>query len=311
MKTSNRLAIVSVLSTLSFAAFAQTPPPPVTPVAPPPVTAPINAPATTGVTNVAAAGFAKSEAAAENKDVTDATVSAGGLFIAGNARSLALTAAIKGRLRRDIHQFSFAVAGNYARAAAAGLQPDGTKFPISATAQNVQGLLRYDVYVADDVSLFLQSSVRHDRFQALDLRLNVDPGVAYYFLHEKEHRFWGEIGADIQHDVRTKESVDAANIITPGSTDRTVTRISARAYFGYENKINKAVGFTGGLEWVHGLSPDAEWFRTTVDAGLKSQLSDKFSVAVTTLFRYESKPVSAAVEKIDVTTSLNLVYSMF
>ena len=79
MTTSTRLAIVSILSTFSFAANAQTPPPPVTTVAPPPVTAPINAPATTGVTNVAAAGFAKTEASEEKKDVTDETETTGGI----------------------------------------------------------------------------------------------------------------------------------------------------------------------------------------------------------------------------------------
>jgi hypothetical protein len=49
------------------------------------------------------------------------------------------------------------------------------------TTANVQGRVRYERYVTDAFALFVLNTGRHDRFQGLDVRYNLDPGVKYLF----------------------------------------------------------------------------------------------------------------------------------
>ena len=48
--------------------------------------------------------------------------------------------------------------------------------------------------------------MRRDRFEGLDLRLDLDPGLAYYFINTKKHRLQGEAGYDFQYDIRRDAS---------------------------------------------------------------------------------------------------------
>ncbi len=90
----------------------------------------------------------------------------------GNSKQIALTSAGKVRIRRDKHQFTGAAAANFARAAA----PDAPDQGMQTTVENLQGRVRYDYFFAKHWSLFAAVTGRRDRFQGLDLRLNVDPG---------------------------------------------------------------------------------------------------------------------------------------
>ncbi len=274
--------------------------------------------ATTGKTDVAKEGFAKADAppaddaekAKKSKDATELSINAGGLFSTGNAKALSLTAGSKGRIRREHHQGSMAVALNYA--AAPEKKADGTTGAFTETVRNVQGLVRYDYFVDDNFSIFGQGSVRHDKFQFLDLRVNLDPGVSYHFVNVKERRVWGEVGGDFQFDWRNPYDIDQQNIknaaVGKEIQDQHQNRFNARAFFGYEEKATKEVGFTSGVEYLQGIS-QTDWFRLNIDLGLKSQISDKFAFQTTFTIRYESKPV--APEKLDVIGAVNLVYSLF
>src|SRR5690606_6424383 len=123
--------------------------------------------------------------------------------------------------------------------------------PMETTVENYQGRVRYDVFFAEQVAAFLQLSARRDRFQGLDLRLNIDPGLAYYFVDDKSLQFWSELGYDLQHDVRREEArIDPD---TGDIADKTQTRHHARAFLGYDNKLNKSVSFYSGLEYLQGL----------------------------------------------------------
>lgn len=267
--------------------------------------------ATKGATDIAKGGFVGGDRPKEDdpREVTDLGIAAGGLFTAGNARTLALTSSAKLRLRRDQHQLSAALAANVGRA--------GKKDqPIETTVENYQGLLRYDFFLSDDVSLFLQSTARHDRFQGLDLRLNVDPGVAYYFFDTKKHRLQGELGYDLQHDVRRDasraQSVPAgspAGTLPPPPLDKTRTLNNVRIFFGYENKLRKEVGFVASFEYLQSFE-DYETFRMVGDIGLKSNIADSLALATTYTIRYENLPLPN-VEKADSIASLTFVYSFF
>ncbi len=178
---------------------------------------------------------------------------------------------------------------------------------METTVENLQSKLRYDRFISERVALFLALSGRHDRFQGLDLRLNLDPGVAYYFVDEKEQRFWTELGYDLQYDVRRDENIAAA--AADGETvEKTEVRHSGRLFVGYENKLNDAVNFTTGLEYLQDVQDTTNW-RLNYDAGLNSSIGSGFSVATTFSLKYDHNPLPN-VEKTDTVTAVSLVYKL-
>jgi putative salt-induced outer membrane protein len=266
-------------------------------------------PATSGTTDVAQEGFQQAVIPEEEtKDTTNLAIAAGGLLASGNSRALSLTGAGNFKLRRDIHQFTTAVAANFGRSAAA--RDD----PMETTVENYQGRVRYDLFFAQQLAAFLQMSARHDRFQGLDLRLNVDPGLAYYFIDAKAHQFWGELGYDLQYDVRRDEArVDPD---TGDIADKTQLRHNARTFLGYDNQLNKAVTFVSGIEYLQGLSPfeddksgNLNW-RLNFDTGITSKIGEGFSVATTVSIKYDNNPLPG-LSRTDAVTALNLVYTLY
>ncbi len=268
--------------------------------------------ATKGNTDVAKGGFVTGTAPPKDDDpkyVDDVSLGLGGLFSAGNAKTVALTSLARMRLRRDEHQFSASAVFNFAKA---GKKSE----PFNTTVENIQALLRYDYFLSNDVSLFLQSTGRRDRFQGLDLRLNIDPGVAYYFINTKTHRLQIEAGYDLQHDIRRDASrVPPVPAGSPPGTlpgpaaDKTKTLHNARLFLGYENKLRKEVSFIMSVEYLQNFA-DFGTYRFIGDIGLKSNVADNLALATTYTARYENRPL-ANVESLDSIASINLVYSFF
>lgn len=273
--------------------------------------------ASSGATDVAQEGFqAATKAEGESKDATNLTLSAGGLAAAGNASSLFLTGAGDFRLRRDIHQLGVLAAANYGRAE---VDVDGDPATddrrTDTTVNNYQGRLRYDLFFAKRIAAFLAVSGRHDTQQGLALRLNVDPGVAYYFIDEEKHQLAAELGYDLQFDVRTDDAVQAAaDADTP--IEDSETRHNARAAVKYDNKLNKEVSFASGLEYLQGLSPfkgedtDKMNFRLVWGAALTSSVAEALSIATSLNVAYDNNPLPF-VKTTDVLVSVSLVYNLY
>jgi putative salt-induced outer membrane protein len=259
-------------------------------------------PATEGKTEVVKSGFeGAARAAEEEKDAATAELSAGGLIASGNARQLALTGAGKARLRRGRSQLSGAAAVNYAESAA------DRDAPLEATVENLQARVRYDYFFAEHWAAFLGLSARRDRFQGLDLRLNVDPGVAYYLIDEEKRQLWFELGYDLQYDVRRDENVEAARAAGE-PIEKTEVRHSGRLFAGYDNQLNERVSFSTGLEYLQSVE-ELEIWRLNWDGSIKSHLAGSFSSAVVVSLKYDNNPLRD-VEELDLVTSFNLVYSL-
>jgi putative salt-induced outer membrane protein len=242
-------------------------------------------------------------------DATELNISAGGLFSTGNARSIAITGLGKFRIRRKIHQFSAGIAGNYGRAAADVFSEPQTNLG------NVQGMARYEVFFHPRWSAFLQSTARHDPFQGLLLRLNVDPGIAFYALNEAKHLAWFEGGYDFQFDVRTEEARWARDPMTgeilPGPdgeprtvVDKTLINHAVRLFFGYTNNLNEHVTFDTGFEYLQSVIVGRR-FRLNWVSALSVSLGKRFALATTFTLRYENLPLPN-VEKLDTLTSVLL-----
>jgi putative salt-induced outer membrane protein len=259
--------------------------------------------ATSGKTDVAKEGFeATTKDDPEAKDATEAKLSAGGLIATGNTRSTTATTSFNFRLRRNVNQFSTDIAANYARAAAS------RDAPYQTTVENFQGRLRYDRFISGPLAAFLAASARRDRFQGLNLRLNIDPGFAYYFVDEAKQQLWGELGYDLQYDVRRQEVVDKAIAEGAADQDKTKVRHNGRAFVGYSNSLNEAVTFKTGLEYLQGLQETVNW-RVNWESGLNSKIGGDFSVALSFSLRYDNNPLPD-VRKTDTLTAVSLVYSL-
>ena len=258
--------------------------------------------ATGGQENVASAGFeapvAKPEAA---KDSTELKLSAGGLFSGGNSKSIAATGSSKLHLRRENNGIEAALAGNYGRAAPKG------QGKMATTVENFQGKIRYDRFVAEHVAVFVAMSGLSDRFLGLDLRLNLDPGLAYYFIDSPKHRLWAELGYDFQYDFRREETIAAA-LADGKSLDRSEVRHSGRLFLGYNNAISETLTFDTGVEYLQALK-DTENFRLNWDLGINSRIGGNFSIATTLNLRYDHNPLPG-VKNTDVTSAISLVYQL-
>lgn len=257
--------------------------------------------ASSGSADVASNTFDTVKKPDDAKDATEAKVQAGGLSAAGNSRSLALTSVANLRVRRSLNEVSAAAAVNYGRS-----DPSPTD-KMQTSVENYQGKVRYDRFVSERFALFVALSARRDRFQGLDLRLNLDPGVAYYLLDETKHQLWTEVGYDLQYDIVRDETIAAA-LLKGETVDETTTRHSARLFGGYRNSLSDGVLFTTGLEYLQGI-PETKFWRLNWDAGLNTSISGSFSLASTFSLRYDNEPLPG-VKSTDMLTALNLVYQL-
>jgi putative salt-induced outer membrane protein len=179
--------------------------------------------------------------------------------------------------------------------------------------QNFQGKARTERVFFTDWTAFLGVQGRNDKFQGLDLRLQIDPGIGYYFINEPKHLLWAEIGYDYLHDIRNDDAIivrDPMTMIPTGAPplDKTMSVHSGRLFLGYNNQINEAVTFNLGLEYLQGLS-DTDIHRFNGDAKITSKLAGGFSLSTSFSVRYDNKPLPNK-EKLDTVTALNLVYKL-
>jgi putative salt-induced outer membrane protein YdiY len=268
--------------------------------------------ATTGATDVAKGGFAAPPEVEKEKaeqDYFKGDVTLGGLVTAGNSRSAAFTAAagIKSRLAEK-NVLTFDVAVNYARAGKAG-DATGTKQSVG----NFQGRGRYERFFAPTFAGFVMATARYDKFQGLDLRFNLDPGVAYHFLHADELRLWAELGYDLQVDVRNADYIAAAAAKDPTAdpVNKTEVRNAIRAFVGYDHTLRTGMTLTSGLEYLQGLSSNktitAENVRVNWDVGLKAKIAGELAVGVTVVLKFDNHPLPG-VQNADVMSGINLSY---
>jgi len=258
--------------------------------------------ASEGKTDVATSGFEKADKdKPDSKDATELEISAGVLASAGNSRSLAATAAGKFRWRQESDQIGAGIAANYAESRVnkgEGLQ---------TTVENFQGKLRYDRFLAGSFAVFGSVSARHDRFQGLELRINLDPGASYYFIDQEKQQLWLEGGYDFQHDIRREDAREAA-LADGYFLGKTNDRHSVRAFAGYSSELSESVKVVTGLEYLQGFSP-ATNYRINWDGAVTSAVGKGFSIATAVSVRYDHNPIPG-VENTDIVTSISLVYHL-
>lgn len=238
----------------------------------------------------------------KSPDGVTASLSAGGLASSGNSRMVAFTGAGSFDLRTGDNGFGASLIGNYGESA-----PPGGDMEL--TNESLQGRLRYDRYLLDDMSVFLLLTGRHDRFQGLAFRFNVDPGLKYLFVNRPSTALWGELGYDFQYDVRTddgREVRDADGMLVE-TLDKTATDHSLRAYLGFRHAFNEEVTLSNGIEYLQSFI-DSNRYRMNYDLLFAANIWKGFALGAGFNARFDNEPLPDK-EKLDTQTTLSLVYS--
>ena len=290
----------------------------------------------------APAAFTETAAAAPaaSSDDTEWTVQLGGTLNMGNTRSFQLAGGTHFLVRRDVHLFQMDLAFTYGLAAIR--DTNGVWGGFNATAQNVTGKLRYDLFFDPDWSFFVVAGGRNDPFAGLDFRFQGQLGISRSLLREAEgaHRLWVELGADITYDdVSPNPACPAGLSPVAGSTDRlrcqnTTTPLptpvsilpgsrqhyAGRLFLGYDNHMNSTWRYQTGVEGIvgalSGSTFDDVGNATTVanarvnwtnELGLS--LVDGLAVSLRFNLFYELVP-AAGRDNIDTQTILSLQYTL-
>jgi hypothetical protein len=238
-------------------------------------------------------------------DGTSASLSAGGQYVTGNSRLLALTLNGMFEKRWGANGVGASVLGNYGQGA-----PPGNA--IVETTENIQGRLRYDRYLIEQTSLFLINTARQDRFEGLDLRYNLDPGVKYMFFSAATNALWVEAGYDFQYDVRRDDAripLDAT-----GKPDnaapllaKTEVNHSLRLYAGYKHAFNDAVTLSTGLEFIQSFT-DKNHRWVNYDLLFAAKVFGGLAVGLGVSARYDSEPLPGK-QSWDTASTMSLIYS--
>jgi putative salt-induced outer membrane protein len=233
---------------------------------------------------------------------TTASLSAGGLSSSGNSRMVAFTGSGQYDWRGGANGVGASLVGNYGKSA----PPDGE---METTTENFQGRVRYDRYVIDDASVFLLVTGRHDRFQGLAFRLNLDPGFKYLFVNRPKTQLWAEAGYDFQYDTRTSEARDVLDDMgmVIERLDKHETDHSARLFLGFKHAFNDATALSNGIEYLQSFV-HTDQYRFNYDVLFTAKVWGDLALGVGFNARYDNQPLPNK-EKLDTTSTLSLVYS--
>jgi hypothetical protein len=258
-------------------------------------------------------------------DGTTATLSAGGQLATGNSRLLAGTINGSFDSRHGANGYGASILGNYGQGAVPGAED-------VETAENLQGRIRYDRYVIDQASVFLIATGRHDKFQGLDFRLNLDPGFKYLFLREASNALWAEVGYDFQFDDRnagalgevgsdgkTPVFTDPTCVPTAAGSNAPCTQVqlpktqidhSTRAFFGYRHAFNDAVTLAAGVEYLQSVVVVSGIYdsRLNFDGLFAAKVGGGLSVGLGFSARYDRFPLPGK-QQLDTASTLTLIYA--
>lgn len=232
----------------------------------------------------------------------NAALSAGGLSSSGNSRLVAFTGSGAFDWRGGQNGLGASLVGNYGQSA----PPGGD---MATTTENAQGRVRYDRYVTEDASFFLLATGRHDRFQGLAFRLNLDPGFKYLFVNRPSTALWAEAGYDFQYDTRTREARevrDDAGVLID-RLDKHETDHSARVFLGFRHAFNDATAVSNGIEYLQSFV-DSKQYRFNYDVLFTAKVWGDLALGAGFNARYDNQPLPDK-QKLDTTSTLSIIYS--
>lgn len=239
---------------------------------------------------------------APTSDVTSLTASGGGALNGGNTNSYQVNLGADFQLIRQPHGFSAAATFAYG---VADVPTDETE-DLEPIVRNLFAKARYDFFLSAADALFLATAFRWDPFAGIDRRNQGQIGYLRYFLRQEDHRFWGELGYDLTaDDYGPVEGKPDAELPDP---EEEIIH-SVRVFFGYDNKLNEAVTYLGGLEALLNVE-DPEDTRLNFSNALRSSIAGNFALEVKLTLAFDNVPATPDAEKLDTTALVNLIYQL-
>jgi len=117
-------------------------------------------------------------------------VVAGGSMASGNTDSRGVNSSAMLQFRADHHRGTIRAKGNY----------NETNDVIDV--QNASGSLKYDYFLSKKLFNYGQVLIEHDKFQDLDLRYTVGPGLGYQFIESSSISLFAEAGISYVNENR-------------------------------------------------------------------------------------------------------------
>lgn len=182
------------------------------------------------------------------------------------------------------------------------------------TAANLNSKARYDRFVTLDDSFFAAAVFRRDRFAGLDARVQGQVGYMRNFFRRPRNRLWGEGGYDLTYDNFDPDPLvnpeTGAPLLKPDGTPADQSQIvhAGRLFLGYQNQINTAVTFKGGVESLFNIL-EGEDIRVNGMASVASKLAGDFQLELRFLAQFDNVPVPGA-RKLDTISQVNVIYSL-
>lgn len=233
-------------------------------------------------------------------DATSLNASAGASINTGNTRAYQLTAGGDFRFVRNPHGVGASVAFAYGRADVAG--DDTTR--MLETIKNLNAKARYDFFITQTDAVFLATGFRWDPFAGIARRNQGLLGYLRYFVVEEKQRFWAEVGYDLTSDrYRQLPMQDPPDPLSK-------IYHSARVFVGYENQLNEAVSYLGGLEALLDVERPKH-LRVNFDNALRSSLNNSFKLELK--FRLAADGTARSdrgAAPIDTATLISLLYTL-
>jgi putative salt-induced outer membrane protein YdiY len=114
----------------------------------------------------------------------------GGSMASGNTDSKGANLSSMLQVRTDRHRGTMRAKGNY------------NETDDAADAQNASGSLKYDYFLNKKLFTYGQVLIEHDKFQDLDLRYTIGPGLGYQFIESSSISLFAEAGISYVNENR-------------------------------------------------------------------------------------------------------------
>ena len=253
------------------------------------------------------------EIAEAEKPVTALSAEFGGTFTSGNAFALAFNGGVSGKHDWKTNRFTFGTGVNL-NLAKIDTNADGTlddaerDAKLTFTSQRVFGAARYDRFFGKLNSIYVSAGVDRDIFAGLEWRFNQQIGYSRALVNSKTTDLDLEAGFAYTQE-NFKETVDADGApVNDAVLDAHYPAI--RVFLGFEHRFNDRVSIGDTVDMNENLRTTTD-FRLVNTAFLATKLSDKLSLKLSHRLAFDNEPASDAFRKLDQTTQLTLVASIF
>jgi putative salt-induced outer membrane protein YdiY len=251
------------------------------------------------------------------KPVTALKAELGASFTSGNAFSFSAAGGVQGSHTWGANQFTFGggVNLNFNRVdtdADGTVADEDTSDPLVASQERIYSGVRYDRFFGESNALYISGNQERDRLAGLLWRFNEQFGYRRVLVGTDTTKLDLEIGVAYSQE-NFVEGVDGAGAAT-NTEVLDAHYLAARLFVGFEHKFNDSVAIGDNIEFfqnLSNLSADNVDSRLNNNFYITAKLSDRFAIKLSHRLAFDNVPAGEEYAKLDQTTMLTLVATIF